>query len=136
MQITRLRKCYLLSINYTKTIITVSAKTFQANEQLFKLSTHKLRLKPRLLLTIMEVTTAVDTDTPTTDTDTVWAVTTDMESIPVWPPTPVPPPHLLPDLPKVLASKCGVCHHPRRNLRAMLRYMLYTFRNASNNVPK
>merc|ERR1712060_568729 len=49
--------------------------------------TPRLRLKPRLLPTTMEVTTAVDTDTPTTDTDTVWAVTTDMDS-----PTPVSPP--------------------------------------------
>merc|ERR1712060_228236 len=73
--------------------------------------TPRLRLKPRLLPTTMEVTTAVDTDTPTTDTDTVWAVTTDMDSpTPVSPPTPVPLPHLLPDLPKVLASKFGVCH--------------------------
>ena len=119
---------FTFSINYTKTIITVSAKKFQANEQLFKLSTHKLRLKPRLLPTTMEVTTAVDMDTLTTDTDMVWAVTTDMDSIPVWPLTPVPPPHLLPDLPKVLASKFGVCHLSSRNLRAMLRYMLYTFR--------
>merc|ERR1719418_444972 len=89
--------------------------------------TPRLRLKPRLLLTTMEVTTAVDTDTPTTDTDTVWAVTTDMDStIPVSLPTPVPPPHLLPDLPKVLASKRSL--PSSRNLRAMLRYMLYTFR--------
>merc|ERR1719418_479977 len=72
--------------------------------------TPRLRLKPRLLPTTMEVTTAVMPDTLTTDTDTVWAVITVMDSIPVWPPTPVPPPHLLPDLPRVLASKFGVCH--------------------------
>merc|ERR1719418_141260 len=76
--------------------------------------TPRLRLKPRLLLTTMEVTTAVDTDTPTTDTDTVWAVTTVMDStIPVLLPTPVPPPHLLPDLPKVLASKMELSCHPQ-----------------------
>merc|ERR1719220_3019155 len=45
--------------------------------------TPRLRLKPRLLPTTMEVTTAVMPDTLTTDTDTVWAVITDMDSIPV-----------------------------------------------------
>merc|ERR1719418_479219 len=97
--------------------------------------TPRLRLKPRLLLTTMEVTTAVDMDTPTTDTDTVWAVTTVMDStIPVSPPTPVPLPHLLPDLPKVLASKrshSAILKKPQSYAKI---YALY-IQNASNNVP-
>merc|ERR1719418_205756 len=96
--------------------------------------TPRLRLKPRLLLTTMEVTTAVDMDTPTTDTDTVWAVTTDMDStIPVSLPTPIPPPHLLPDLPKVLASKLESAILKKPQSYAKI-YALY-IQNASNNVP-
>merc|ERR1719418_358743 len=91
-------------------VLTPSTFPFPVPDVNVVMLTPRLRLKPRLLLTTMEVTTAVDTDTPTTDTDTVWAVITVMDSIPVWPPTPVPPPHLLPDLPRVLASKFGVCH--------------------------
>merc|ERR1740129_360334 len=97
--------------------------------------TPRRRLKPRLLLTTMEVTTAVDTDTPTTDTDTVWAVTTDMDStIPVLPPTPVPP-HLLPDLPKVLASKRSYPAILKKPQSYAKIYALH-IQNASNNVPK
>merc|ERR1739842_228140 len=96
----------------------------------------RLRLKPRLLLTTMEVTTAVDTDTPTTDTDTVWAVTTVMDStIPVLPPIPEPPPHLLLDLPKVLASKRSypaILKKPQSYAKIYAGYI----QNASNNVPK
>merc|ERR1712051_1077762 len=97
--------------------------------------TPRLRPKPRLLPTTMEVTTAVDTDTPTTDTDTVWAVTTVMDSpTPVSPPTPVPLPHLLPDLPKVLASKMESAILKKPQSYAKI-YALY-IQNASNNVPK
>merc|ERR1719418_540574 len=113
-------------------VLTPSTYPFPVPDVNVVMLTPRLRLKPRLLLTTMEVTTAVDMDTPTTDTDTVWAVTTDMDStIPVSLPTPVLPPHLLPDLPKVLASKWSL--PSSRNLRAMLRYMLLYFQNASNN---
>merc|ERR1739840_90692 len=116
-------------------VLTPSTFLFPVPDVNVVMLTPRLRLKPRLLLTTMEVTTAVDMDTPTTDTDTVWAVTTDMDStIPVSLPTPVLPPHLLPDLPKVLASKWSL--PSSRNLRAMLRYMLLYNQNASNNVPK
>merc|ERR1719464_1186127 len=89
--------------------------------------------KLRLLPTTMEVTTAVMPDTLTTDTDTVWAVITVMDST-VWPPTPVPPPHLLPDLPKVLASKLESAILKKPQSYAKI-YALY-IQNASNNVPK
>merc|ERR1712204_56282 len=92
--------------------------------------TPRLRLKPRLPPTTMVDTTA--TATPLTDTDitdTVWDITvviTVWDSIPVLVPTPAEPPHSSQDLPKVLASKRSL--PSSRNLRAMLRYMLYTFR--------
>merc|ERR1712008_213855 len=89
--------------------------------------TPRLRPKPKLPPTTMEVTTVVMPDTPITDTDTVWAVTTVMDSIPPEsPPTPVAVPAAPSDLSKVLASKWSL--PSSRNLRAMLRYMLYTFR--------
>merc|ERR1712008_312367 len=78
-----------------------------------------------MLDTMGTVTPLTDTDI----TDTVWdimAVITVWDSIPVLAPTPVEPPHSSQDLPKVLASKRSL--PSSRNLRAMLRYMLYTFR--------